>query len=153
MKTLKLLFVAAISALVTSCGGGGGSDASEVGDLNFALVDTDLNSGIREQRFAVIKSAADWTAFWMAHKTGAQVTTPTIDFSQKMVVGVFLGQRPSGCYAVAIKGVTQSAGKITVQYKETVPSPNMSCTMALTFPSQIATIPASDLPVEFAAVQ
>jgi hypothetical protein len=148
MKKLGFLFVAgvaAVSAFVSACGGGDDGGMTNV-------IDTDSDSHIREQRFAVIKSAPDWSALWIEHKGGTQVPTPTIDFSQNMAVGVFLGQRPSGCYSVAIRGVVQSVNKITIQYKESIPTPTMGCTTALVFPSQIVTIPASGLPVEFAAV-
>jgi hypothetical protein len=149
LKFLGAISFASLSALISACGGG--DNGGEL-DIHFSVVDTDQNSRVREQRFAVIKGGLDWTTLWAEHKGGTQVAPPAIDFSNNMALGVFLGQRTSGCYSVAIRTIVQSANKITVQYKETVPSPATGCTTALVFPSQIATIPALNLPVEFVGV-
>lgn len=148
LKFLCAASLAAVLALVSACGG---SDDAGPLNVSFAIVDTDTESGIHEQRFAVIKSAADWSLLWKEHKTHNPGSPPMIDFSQNMAIGVFLGLR--GCSSVAIKRVVQSANKITIQYREILPDFTMSCAAVLAFPSQIATIPASNLPVEFTAVE
>lgn len=144
-RALCLAILAATSVFLTACGGG---DASGPETLDFSVVDTDPLSGIHTARFTVTQNSADWSALWLEHKGGTQAP-PLIDFSQKMAIGVFLGQRPGGCFSVAIKAVTRSSEKITVQYKESVPEPGANCPAIIVFPSQIATIPLSNLPVDF----
>ena len=155
MKKIRRLCaggLAAASVMLAGCGGGGDENSETL--LNFSVIDSTAISGISTPRFTVTKNAADWATLWMEHKGGslAQVSVPVIDFSQSMAIGVFLGQRPSGCYSVSIKGVVQSAAKITVQYKESKPEPFDICIAIVVKPSQIATIPLSNLPVAFVEV-
>jgi hypothetical protein len=68
-----------------------------------------------------------------------------------MVVGVFLGDRPNGCYGTAITGVTRGAAGIAVQHTDGVPGMGVMCAMFVTAPGALAVIDRSDLPVDFVA--
>jgi len=54
-------------------------------------------SGITTLRFEIVRDDAAWAALWAEHAGG---TPPAVDFSRDMVVGLWLGPRPSGGYTV-----------------------------------------------------
>ncbi|MGH3369203.1 MAG: hypothetical protein ACRDPR_04320, partial [Nocardioidaceae bacterium] len=63
-------------------------------------------------REVTIRSAAEWQALWKEHDGG---DLPAVDFAHSMVVGVFLGSRPTAGYAVEISAVLEEAGRTVVE--------------------------------------
>jgi hypothetical protein len=66
-----------------------------------------------------------------------------------MVLGVFLGSRPSGCYSVMIDNVYMQDGVVWVKYREEVPGAEAICSQALTSPSHLVAIRRTTRPVRF----
>ncbi len=66
-----------------------------------------------------------------------------------MVLAVGLGDRPSGCYDVAIARVGSVDGALVVDATETTPGPGCICTAAMTHPFFAAAVPRSEAPVRF----
>ena len=94
--------------------------------------------------------------FYIEDKSGNSqgIPAPVIDFANTMVLGVFLGMRPNTCYSVAIESVEQIAGqRLTVKYRETKPTGSAVCGQAITYPSHLVSVPASELSVEFVELQ
>lgn len=106
------------------------------------------SSGPREE---VIRDANAWAALWNEHhRTQSPVpAVPAIDFSQNVVVAVYLGSRPNGCYGVSIDRIYQSEEKNIVEYSEYPPSKEDICTQAITFPSHLVVAPRTPYPFEF----
>ncbi len=78
---------------------------------------------------------------------------PTVDFNVNMVLAVFAGNRPSGCYSMEIKNVVLDSAGITVNYHESVfTGDGVICVASITYPSHIVSVPASTAPVRFVAV-
>ncbi|HEY3376445.1 MAG TPA: protease complex subunit PrcB family protein, partial [Armatimonadota bacterium] len=75
-----------------------------------------------------------------------------IDFATQMAVGVFIGSRPTGGYAVAITSVERIDDRVTVRYRVSAPQAGQVVTQGVTYPYAIAIIPASTLPVMFQAI-
>lgn len=75
--------------------------------------------------------------------------TPQTDFNKNEIIAVFMGQKPSGGYAVEIVGVEKKTDKLVVKVKESSPPPDAMVTMALTSPYHVVEIPRTDLAVEF----
>lgn len=144
VRTL-LMLAASLGAMLAGCGGGGDGGTIPV---TFSVIDSGY-SAIRTQQFVAVRNSAEWTSFWSSHKP--PVPVPSVDFSEKMVVGVILGDRPSSCYSVAITQIVMSAQAVSVQYRENMPAPTDNCIAALGSPAQLATIPATTLPVQFSA--
>lgn len=114
----------------------------------FKVLDgTDL-SNIHQPRKVVVKDAGAWASLWAAH-AGAGSSAPAVDFSTSMVVAVFLGDRPNGCYNTSITAVTRGAAGIAVQHTDMVPGMGVLCTMHVTAPAAMAVIARSDLPIDF----
>ena len=57
-------------------------------------VDRGDQSNIDDARQAVVRTQAEFDRLWRQH--AADRAQPKIDFSKEMVVGVFLGSRPTG---------------------------------------------------------
>jgi hypothetical protein len=114
--------------------------------LPFISLDQTTRSGIQSAQTVTIRDADSFRQMWAAHSSGA---LPAVDFSRKMVLGVFLGVQPNGCYATEIASVDRGADKVTVRHTDSVPGPAVLCTMALTTPAHLVVVERSELPVEF----
>ena len=150
MKTW-LLALAAVASL-GGCGGSGDDEGVET-TVPFEVLVTaaSFSSGVGSQRLAVVRDGAAWGALWKEFNAGAtpMPTQPPVDFSNRNVVGVFLGVRASCGYSVSITQITRRSSGLIVRYRERKPGPGNAVCAALTYPAQIVTIPASTDPVEF----
>jgi hypothetical protein len=122
--------------------------AADGTDVDFKVLEASNLSGIHQPRNVVVKDANAWASLWAEH-AGASKPLPAVDFSTSMVVGVFLGDRPSGCYGTSITKVTRGADGIAVQHTDTVPGMGVLCAMYVPSPAALAVIGRSELPVEF----
>jgi hypothetical protein len=124
---------------------------SQAPEVLFESVSHQSHSYINQQRFVVISDAAAWAAWWAEHHRGISPTPalPDVDFSENMVIGVYLGTRPNGCYGVGIDRIYRSGETNIVEYIERTPSEYDICTMALVSPSHLVTIPKTSYPFEF----
>lgn len=89
-------------------------------------------SQVEEPRQAVARTPAEWTALWKAH-AGAE-KPPPVDFSSSMVVGVFLGTRPTAGHSVEITRIEQQGADLVVIYREQRPAPSDMVAQVLTAP-------------------
>jgi protease stability complex PrcB-like protein len=149
-----LMICGAIITLLSAVSSGCGhrDDSQTVSPVAFSIVDTDSNSGIQSFRTASIQDSNSWNALWAEHKRNMVPTPapPAFDFSQKMVLGVFLGSRPNACYSVQITSISIIDNqKLQVVYHENTPPGNAVCAAVITYPSQIVALDNSNLQVEF----
>lgn len=106
----------------------------------------------------VFRDAGSWEAFWNRYckvitGEGEKLPAPEVDFSTRMLAGVFSGEKPTGGYSISIQRVLDEPKRLVVEYLEESPSPDAMVTMALTYPCQIISIPRSDKSVEFKQVK
>ncbi|WP_309571893.1 protease complex subunit PrcB family protein [Deinococcus sp.] len=59
------------------------------------------------------------------------------------LIGIFLGQRPTGGYSVRVIGVTETAGVLTVRVQVRAPGPGVITTQALTHPWTLIQVPGT----------
>jgi hypothetical protein len=104
-------------------------------------------SAIEERREAVARTAAEWEALWTLH-AGAQ-PIPKVDLSQRLVVAVFLGTRPTAGYAVEVRATRVENATLVVDYVEQRPDPGDLTAQVLTSPFHIVTVPKHEGPVRF----
>lgn len=105
----------------------------------------------------VVRDEASWASLWAAHATLAvpgfdpsqAAPRPAVDFSRNMVVAVFMGSQPNGCYGTRIDGIYRSGGKLQVAVLNSVPGDSSICTMALTSPAHMVQVARSEEHVEF----
>ncbi|HEY5801790.1 MAG TPA: protease complex subunit PrcB family protein [Burkholderiaceae bacterium] len=123
---------------------------SEQPSLRPVTLERSLRSGTTYERTVVIRDAGAWAELWAAHRgAGAQAQPPAIDFSRDMVLAVFLGTRPNGCYAATIENVSRRAGATKVTYATFEPANSAVCAREKTSPAHLVVAPRTDELVYF----
>lgn len=107
------------------------------GNLEIRRIGQWSNTGIAESRKLVIQDNETWATFWSQLGVGER---PQVDFSRNVVIAVAMGQRSSGGYDIAVQGVSEVAGELTVDVVETSPAPTCATTMALTQPVDVVVV-------------
>jgi hypothetical protein len=118
--------------------------------LQVAVAFTTLARGTDSQvstpREVVVRSADEWQALWKDHSAAP---VPVVDFSRFMVVGIFLGTRPTAGYATDVVRV-RSEGTVTiVEYREQQPARGAITAQVLTAPFHLVRIPRVAGTIEF----
>jgi hypothetical protein len=110
---------------------------------------TGVYSGVPAERLVVVKDAASWAALWTEYTANVmpQPAIPAVDFNTRMVIGVFLGARPDGCYSVSITQVLQDSTDLSIEYSEV--RSQGACIQVITYPSHIISLPATSGAVQF----
>ncbi len=121
--------------------------------LAFQEVVPVVPSAINAPREVVVRDLVAWDGLWRAHtaSTSPAVPLPGINFSQSMVIGVFLGSRNSACHSVRIDAIEQIGPpeRIVVTYREIPPLTSTNCPAAPHNPAMLVALDFSHLPVEF----
>lgn len=104
-------------------------------------------SEIGVERQVTVRDRDEWASLWRAHAPGRPA--PAVDFSREMVVGVFMGTRPTAGFAVEIIGYRDSANDLIVQYRETAPSRDTITAQVIVSPYHLAVIPRRTGTVSF----
>ena len=105
----------------------------------FTTVHRGSDSQIESSRNVSIRSSSEWTALWKEHAPGTPATK--VDFTRDMVVGVFLGTRPTAGYGVTVARVETQDADLVVTYLEAQPKPGELLTQALTSPVHLVRVP------------
>ena len=104
-------------------------------------------SAIDQPREAVARTQAEFDALWRQHAGSRQA--PTVDFAKSMVVGVFLGSRPSSGYQAQIIGVDRGGDALVVRWTEVRPGPDQMAAQVMTAPMHLVVVPRFDGQVRF----
>jgi hypothetical protein len=115
--------------------------------LLLATIAQGTMSNIEEPRHVVVRTAAEWQALWKEHDP--QSPAPAVDFTQSLVVGIFLGSRSTAGFAVDITGVREEGGKTIVEYAERRPGRDTFSAQVITTPFHIVRIKRTAGEVEF----
>jgi hypothetical protein len=110
-------------------------------------IDQGTTSYIDDARTVAIRDRVEWAALWRAHAPDKPV--PAVDWSQEMVVGVFLGTRPSAGFRVEIVGYREEGGRVVAGYRETRPGRDAITAQIVTSPYALAAIPRRAADVRF----
>lgn len=110
----------------------------------------------RAQRL-LVRDEASWEQLWARVHTplASPPPLPPVDFSRQVVVGVALGSRPTGGFAVDIVAVKRIGDRLIVRLRETQPAPGAMVTEAFTQPYALVVVDLegpvpANLRVEFA---
>ena len=116
----------------------------------FRVIDKGTQSGIDDARQVVVRTADEWAKLWRVH--GMDRARPKVDFAREVVVGVFLGSRPTSGFNVEIVGVDEVAGARVVRYRETSPARDALTAQVLTSPYELVVIPRTPAEIRFERV-
>ena len=114
-------------------------------------IDKGEQSNVDEARQVVVRTDAEWTKLWQQHSPDRQ--RPTVDFAKDMIVGVFMGSRPSAGYNISIVSTFAKDGNVIVQYRESMPRPGTMTAQVLTFPYHLVAVPKAAGEVRFEKIQ
>jgi hypothetical protein len=117
----------------------------------FRTVEKGSLSNIDAASKVVVRSAAEWAKLWKTHNFDKPEAR--VDFEKEMVVGVFMGSRPTGGYSVEIVSLTDKDGTLVVNYRESSPRPGAMTTQVLTFPYHLIATAKRNGEVKFEKVQ
>jgi len=91
------------------------------------------------ERQVAVRDAGEWASLWRQHAPNRP--QPSVDFSREMVVGVYLGTRPTPGFAVEVTGYREAADGAVVLYREASPSRDLIVAQVLTSPYHLVAIP------------
>ncbi len=119
--------------------------------ITFDTVAKDTFSGVTAPQTVVIKDQAAWDKLWAQHTAGRTPVPaqPKVDFTRKMLLGVFAGEYPSGCRSMVIGRVAAGASKLEVEIDERDVTPVAICVPAVVQPMQVVAVDRVDADVAF----
>ena len=107
-------------------------------------------SGQQIAKQVTVRTAAEWKALWKDHAPTEKM--PAVDFATKMVVGIFLGTKPSSGYEVEIVGVRTQDKDLIVEYVQKQPGRGTMAAQMLTEPYHLVLVARHAGPVRFVQV-
>jgi hypothetical protein len=147
LTLLILPFAVSLNPVLAGIGPSGAFDHAQIaaaeskskvpGQVNFLLVAKGHRSGVTEPLQIVVRSQAEWVALWRRHTNELNLTPPMVHFDREIVVGVFLGQKPTGGYDTAIVRAEKSADALVIYYEEKTPAPGSMVIQVLEQPYHI----------------
>jgi hypothetical protein len=95
--------------------------------------------GSRRVQYAVARSEEEWGSS-LAKLEPPPRNVPDVDWASEFPILVYLGEFPTGGYAVQIDEVTAKGRTIVVQVSRQSPPPGAVLTMAFTYPMHMITL-------------
>jgi hypothetical protein len=122
--------------------------------VTFETVAKDTFSGVTVAENVVIKDQAAWDKLWTRHAAGRTPAPvqPKVDFTRKMLVGVFAGDYASGCRSMSIGRVAAGASKLEVEIDERDVTPFAICLPVVVQPMQVVAVDRVEADVAFSKV-
>jgi hypothetical protein len=108
-----------------------------------------LKENPKQSSFVVLKSVEDVQKIFTSCQT-YDVALP--DFTQKSILGIYAGPKPTGGYQIKIQSIQEDNCQIVVQYFEKEPKKDEVLTTAVTYPSDYVVFPKSSKPIAFQRV-
>jgi hypothetical protein len=118
--------------------------------LTFTTVARGDASEQQTSRQVTIRTAAEWKALWKEHAPTEKM--PAVDFNKDMVVGIFLGTKPSAGHEVEIVGVRTEEKDLVVEYIQKQPGRGTVAAQILTEPYHLVSVPRHAGNVKFVSV-
>jgi anti-sigma factor RsiW len=98
-------------------------------------------------RQVVIQDAGAWHGLWQEMQEGRPA--PALNFNDVVAIGIFVGERPSAGYQVALGRIRERFDECLVFYRVTAPGPEVSTGTAATHPYLLATLPRVNKKIRF----
>ena len=119
--------------------------------LEFHTIEKGFFSGITEKKNSIIRRQDQWAELWNKHTSTRtpHPQAPVIDFTENIILAVFMGQKPSGGFAVEITRVEKCENELVVFFSEVEAPPNAEVTAVLTQPYHIIKIEKIGLKTRF----
>jgi PrcB C-terminal len=92
----------------------------------------------QDAKHVTVRTAAEWSALWKGHAPAVKM--PAVDFAKHMVVGIFLGTKPSDGHQVEIVGVRTQEKDLIVEYVQRQPGRGTMAAQILTEPYHLVAV-------------
>ena len=102
-------------------------------------LDKGVVSDVATERLVALRDSGEWASLWRQHAPNR--AQPAVDFSREMVVGVYLGARPTAGFSVEVTGYREAGDGVVVLYREAAPSRDLITAQVLTAPYHLVAIP------------
>lgn len=148
---LTLLLIISISLLlfIFSCGKENGGKT-----IKFDTISKGISSQQVEKEDFVIKDTESFNQLLAKiSNSNSDIANKDIDFSKEMVVGVFLGEKPTGGYSVEITDVSIQKDYIEFLIKINEPDSGEIVTEAITSPYRIIKLKRFDMEFVFNIIE
>jgi PrcB C-terminal len=152
MPPSQVIAAAILIALASGCA----TQASRAQELAMNRLDVGatpfaLTSGLVESGEFVVRDPATWEDVWnrINMRRRPIPPTPNVDFTERMILVVALGQQRSGGYRVTVESTRLEDRTIVVTSKREEPGAGCIVTSSLTQPLDIVIVPRHDEPVVF----
>jgi hypothetical protein len=109
---------------------------NSLGQVEFRRILSGDKSNVRNYEVRVSEDEVAFQQLWDDH-TGSKtnpIFLPKVDFEQKNVVAIFLGDRPSTGFDVEIEKIEETADSMQIFIKEITPSPGQEVKAEITQP-------------------
>ena len=121
--------------------------AAQRSQVSFTSIARGDASGQQTARQVTVRTDAEWQSLWKDHAPTGKV--PPVDFAKEMVVGIFLGTKPSTGHEVEIVGVRAQENELIVEYVQKQPGRGTMSAQILTEPFHLVTVPRNTGTVRF----
>lgn len=98
----------------------------------------------------VVRSADEWERVWRSLPT--RQDPPSVSFDETMMVGIFVGNRPTAGYRIEVTGVRREGDAMVVSWREVEPGADVAVNQTVTTPFALAAVTRHDGPVRFEKV-
>ena len=117
--------------------------------IPYETVARDNLSGVTARQTLVIRDQAAWDKLWSQHTAGRTPVpaAPKVDFTHKMLVGVFAGEYGNACHSLAVARVAAGATRLEVEVDEHDVTTVAICTPVVSHPMQIVAVDRTDADV------
>ena len=111
--------------------------------ITFEILAEDFYGGMTHSKFIVIKDETTLNEIYkLINKSKSPgIKIPIINFEKETVLVLFLGEKSSGGYSIAVEQILDENEKVTVKYKVTLPKLGEMVTTVMTQPYCIIKIP------------
>ncbi|WP_228720029.1 protease complex subunit PrcB family protein [Methylococcus geothermalis] len=127
------------------------SSGTMAGPMPFTVLAQGTQSGIEDERTAVILDEAAFRSLWASHVVGSvpAPSLPEVDFASDMVIAAFAGAKNSGGYRLSVAGIEEKDRRIRVNLVLNRPGAGCMTAQVVTQPHVWVKTRRSALPVEF----
>ena len=138
---MKAELAGAAFAMLACASGPSGSEGTGT-EQPFQSVVSELHSGIAEKRREVVRDQESWARLWseIHRRQDSAGQPPAVDFSRQMLILAALGTRPTGGFAVKVRGVSTRGEQLEVVVLESCPAQGAMVTAALTQPVEVVRV-------------
>jgi len=110
--------------------------------VGFQTITRGYRSGVRAPLQIVAHTEPEWNALWRQHSSieATPPPLPVIDFEKHNIIGLFLGDKPTGGYEVEIIRAEQSNNDLVIYHREKYPTGRGVVIQSLTQPFHIVRV-------------